>query len=120
MKRGLKPPVLHVGNIKSVRNFTPVEDVIQAYLVLMSKAEPGGIYNVASDNYLSIEDVLNLLKEISRLDFEIKTDSLRLRPVDLSCGAKINTQKLRDLGWEPKGSIKETLRKMLDFYFNES
>ena len=47
-RRGSRPPVLQVGNLEAVRDFTDVRDVVRAYWVLLEKGEAGAVYNVCS------------------------------------------------------------------------
>ena len=48
IEAGLRPPVLKVGNLEAVRDFTDVRDVVRAYWRLLEKGEGGTAYNVCS------------------------------------------------------------------------
>jgi len=48
IEKGLKPPVLHVGNLEARRDFTDVRDMVRAYWLALEKCEPGEVYNLCS------------------------------------------------------------------------
>jgi GDP-4-dehydro-6-deoxy-D-mannose reductase len=58
---GRRDPVLHVGNLDSVRDFLDVEDVVSAYLALLDRRVPAGTYNVASGLPQRVGDLLEAL-----------------------------------------------------------
>ena len=48
VEAGRRPPVLSVGNLDAVRDFTDVRDVVRAYWALLDRGAPGEVYNVCS------------------------------------------------------------------------
>jgi GDP-4-dehydro-6-deoxy-D-mannose reductase len=47
---GLAPPVIRVGNLDAVRDFTDVRDMVRAYWLAVTRARPGEAYNIATGN----------------------------------------------------------------------
>lgn len=117
IKRGLRQPVLYVGNLNAHREFLDVRDVVQAYgLVLMSDRADQEIFNVCSGNSYSISWLLDYMINAAGVNVEIKMDSSRLRPVDANyirgCDSKIKNV----IGWQPRIPIETTLQDLLAFW----
>ena len=81
----------------------------------MAEKNADGIYNVAAGSHTGIEFILKSLLEIASIDVEIRVDEKKLRPVDIKafCGSNV---KLSCLGWKPKTSLQEGLRKTFDYW----
>ncbi|HEX7183913.1 MAG TPA: GDP-mannose 4,6-dehydratase, partial [Thermoanaerobaculia bacterium] len=56
---GLQEPVIRVGNIEAIRDFTDVRDMVRAYWLAVTKAKPGEVYNIASGEGISIKALLD-------------------------------------------------------------
>ena len=99
---------LRVGNLSARRDFVNVDDAAAAGLLLLTRGEPGEIYNVASGTAWSIEALLGRLQEITAVAATTEIDPERLRPVDipLLCG---DASRLRALGWRPQGGVEAAL-----------
>ena len=113
IEAGLRPRVLEVGNLDSVRDFLHVDDVVDAYCRLIAPAVPDGAYNVASGQGLRIGDLLQRLLVKANLAgvVEIKVDRSRFRPTDRAVG---DAAKLREAtGWSPTHDIDSTLAELL-------
>src|SRR3989338_6866032 len=61
IEKGKKEPVVFVGNLAAVRDFTDVRDMVNAYLLAVEKCVPGEIYNICSGKGHKIQEVLDLL-----------------------------------------------------------
>ena len=111
---GRRPPVLSVGNLDAVRDFTDVRDVVRAYWALLERGASGEVYNVCSGQGTSIGDVLRSLLEIAGAQVDLQVDRERLRPSDLPSLVG-DPRKLREAtGWEPRVPLDRTLRDLLD------
>ena len=119
MEAGLADPVLTVGNLTAVRDFTDVRDVARAYFLAATQGKPGEVYNVGSGQGRRIAEVLGLLLGFSRVQVTVEEDPALLRPVDvpaLVCDAS----KLRaETGWEPQLPLERTLSDLLDYWRQE-
>lgn len=115
--------VIHVGNIDVERDFLDVRDVVDAYYILMKQGISGEVYNVSSQQAVSISALLNLLSLYSEIkSLEIKVDKNKIRPNETL--VKIgDSSKLRlETGWEPIRDLKQTMVELLEYWrrFNAS
>lgn len=108
---GRHEPRIAVGNLDAVRDFLDVEDVVEAYLRLLDRGVPAGVYNVASGVGRRIGDVLQSLLAQARIAPRIEVDAARLRPADASVG---DPARLRAAGWRPRVPFELTLRRVLE------
>ncbi|HEX3130658.1 MAG TPA: GDP-mannose 4,6-dehydratase [Thermoanaerobaculia bacterium] len=113
---GLQEPVIRVGNIEAIRDFTDVRDMVRAYWLAVTKAKPGEVYNIATGNGIRISEMLNRLIEISGLDVKIEVDPDRLRPSDVEILIGDATKFKADTGWEPRIPFEQTLNDLLDYW----
>lgn len=79
IKSGRAQPVLSVGDIDVTRDFTAVDDVVEAYFALLDRGEPGETYNVCSGVERSVRSLLDRLIALSGIDVRVETDEARLR-----------------------------------------
>ena len=111
---GRRGPVLKVGNLDALRDFSDVRDVARAYWALLESGCPGEVYNVASGVGVRIGELLERLVTLSGLRVELRVDPARLRPSDLPALVG-NPAKLRAAtGWQPRIALDDTLRDLLD------
>ncbi len=107
-------PLMRVGNLDSVRDFLHVEDVVAAYISLLSPHVEPGIYNVASGVGTRIGEILELLAAQARVAPEILIDEKRWRPSDARVGDARKLQKAT--GWSPRVSLAATLSELLEYW----
>jgi GDP-4-dehydro-6-deoxy-D-mannose reductase len=112
MEAGRREPVLRVGNLESVRDFLDVDDVVAAYLALLDPAVPAGVYNVASGDGRTVQEILEMLLENISVRPRVDVDPARFRPTDRAVG---DAGRLREAtGWTPTRQLSRTLRALLD------
>jgi GDP-4-dehydro-6-deoxy-D-mannose reductase len=106
--RGRTSPVLQVGNLDAVRDFSHVADVVEAYRLLLHRGEPGQAYNVCSGEGRSIRSILERMIELAGVEVRIEVDPSRFRPNDLPylVGDPV---KLQRLGWRPSRRLDDAL-----------
>jgi GDP-4-dehydro-6-deoxy-D-mannose reductase len=109
---GRRPSRIRVGNLESVRDFLDVEDVVNAYALLLERRVPAGVYNVASGHGVSIEGLLEQLLAHSTARPRIEVDPARHRPTDCLVG---DAGRLRTAtGWAPSIPLSRTLARTLE------
>lgn len=113
IERGLREPVIHVGNLDAVRDFTDVRDVVRAYRLLLEKGEGGQVYNVCSGRGRRIRELVDLLLGASSAAVELRVDASRLRPSDVPAQVGDPSRLRAATGWEPVIPLEQTLRDLL-------
>lgn len=116
IEAGQSPPVLRVGNLSARRDFTDVRDVVRAYHLLVTKGEPGQVYNVGSGESHAIQEVLDILLSLSKVKITVEPDPTRERPSDL-LDVVCDANKLRrQTGWQPTIPFAQSLADVLDYW----
>ena len=118
IKKGLRPPVVEVGNLKPRRAFLDVQDAVRAFYLVAMKGKRGEAYNMCATRTYQIHEVLRTAIRLSGLKPEIRPVPRLMRPSDerIIFGS---THKIRkDTGWKPLNSLEQTLNSMLE-YWNE-
>jgi GDP-4-dehydro-6-deoxy-D-mannose reductase len=114
MARGERRPVLEVGDLEVVRDFTDVRDVAAAYLAAWQRGTSGEAYNVCSGVGISLRSIVEMLSELVGVRAEIKVASERLRrtsvPVLIGSAEKLAGAT----GWTPRHALRDTLRAVVD------
>ncbi len=118
IEKGLKEPVISVGNLSAKRDFTDVRDVVRAYCLLMEKGTAGETYNVGSGKAVEIRSILDMILGESEKQIEVRVDPAKLRPVDVPI-IEADISKLKnDTGWTPEIPLIQTIRETLDVWRN--
>jgi GDP-4-dehydro-6-deoxy-D-mannose reductase len=116
IEKGRKPPVMMVGNLESVRDFTDVRDMVRAYWLALEKCESGEVYNICTGRGYKIADVLEMLLGMAKIKVEVKQDPARLRPSDVPILIGDASRFVQATGWKPTIPFEQTLRDMLDYW----
>ena len=109
-------PVLKVGNLDTLRDFTDVRDIVRGYLMLLESGKIGESYNIGSGNVIKIKDILKKLINLSSKKIKIEIDKEKFRPVDVPIVQCDNSKIKKDTGWSPEISIDETLKEVLEYW----
>jgi len=113
---GVKEPIIYVGNLEAVRDFTDVRDTVRGYWLALEHGDAGQVYNIGTGVGYTMGWVLETLVSMSALDIEIIQDSDRMRPSDvprLVCNAG---RFMRKCEWRPSYKLEETLKWVLDYW----
>ncbi len=116
IEKGLKEPVIMVGNLEAKRDFTDVRDMVKAYWLCLEKGESGEVYNIGSGKTYQISQILDILLSYSKLNVKIKKDPERMRPSDVPILIADNTKFTQLTDWKPEIPIKQTLLDLLNFW----
>lgn len=115
-EKGLREPVIHVGNLKAKRDFTDVRDVIAAYECLVRQGKGGETYNVGSGTAYTIEEILDKIIALSGQKIEVQVEKERLRPIDVPLIVADITKITEQTDWKQKISLEQTLQDTLDYW----
>lgn len=122
---GLQPPIMHVGNLDSSRDFLDVRDVCAAYVACLHRASTegnpipsGSIFNISSGVPRRIGDVLEELREIAGVAVELRADPARMRPSEIPLAISDASRANAVLGWRPTITWHQTLSDVLSDWHN--
>lgn len=118
IEKGLKEPVLHVGNLSTKRDFLDVRDGVRAIWALTQKGKFGEVYHICSGKSPTISEVLDLIIQKTKVKVNVKVERALLRPSDEPILLGDNSMLKNDAGWVPKYSLSETIDLMLDYWRN--
>ena len=107
-------PVIHVGNLEAIRDFSDVSEVIEAYLLLLRHGINGEVYNVCSGKGITMRAVLDALIAMSHARVEIRIDPSRLRPADLPVLVGDPSKLRQTVGFAPTGELGKALADLMD------
>jgi GDP-4-dehydro-6-deoxy-D-mannose reductase len=110
---GRGAPVISVGDLSPVRDFSHVLDVVDGYLLLLDRGARGEIYNLCSGVGRSIRDVLEDLQRLLGTRAEVRVDPQRLRPVEIPFLVG-DPSRAESLGWRRRRSVHDALRELID------
>ncbi len=113
IEAGARPPVVSVGNLEAVRDYSDVRDVVRAYWALLDKGQAGEVYNVCSGRPTRMREILDMLIAASRVRVEVRIDPERLRPVEVPRIVGNPGRLRRATGWAPHIPIEKTLADLL-------
>ena len=116
MERGTRPPVVRIGNVRAIRDFTDVRDMVRAIRLITEKGRPGEVYNLASGREWTVRRVLEELIARAQVRATWKVDRSRLRPTDEPYIVG-DARRLRSLtGWTPRYDLRRTLADVLETF----
>lgn len=119
IEAGRREPVVHTGNLDSVRDFTDVRDTVVGYRLAL-EAEPGEVYNVATGEGHRIGDMLEMLLCQAKVKIAVRQDPDRMRPSDVHLLVGNSDKLAQATGWKPRISFKQTLGDLLDYWRDRS
>jgi len=112
---GIDSGPMRVGNLDSIRTFLDVRDAVRAYWALLDHGVPGEVYNIGGTRTMSVGDMLEILKGLSKATVEHVVDQGLLRPSDVTLQVP-DVSKFQDIAdWEPRIAIEQTLADLLDY-----
>ena len=116
IEKGVHEPVVQVGNLHSVRDFTDVRDMVRAYWLALERGIPGEVYNICSGRGHSARQVLDILLGLTHVKVEVREDPARMRPSDVTLLVGDYSKFRSATGWEPTIPFEVTLKDLLEHW----
>lgn len=114
IKAGRCDPIVKLGNLDSVRDLSDVRDVVRAYHLALQKGRSGEAYNVGSGREVSVRDLFELVCREAEIEVELTVEPSRARATDISYLVANTDKTHRELEWEAKIPLENTVRSMLE------
>jgi GDP-4-dehydro-6-deoxy-D-mannose reductase len=105
-----------VGNLESVRDFTDVRDMVQAYWLALDKGAPGEVYNICSGRGHTARQVLDILLDLAHVQVTVREDPARMRPSDVTLLVGDCSKFQSVTGWRPTIPFEVTLKDLLEHW----
>jgi GDP-4-dehydro-6-deoxy-D-mannose reductase len=122
MMLGKQEKVLQIGNLDTVRAVTDVRDIANAFYLVATQSEisNGKVYNVCGGEPLKMREYTNMLIKFSGLtDIEMNINEKLWRPIDIQYQDGDASLIENELKWTPKIQIQDTIKDLLDFWYNK-
>lgn len=104
--------ILQVNNLNAQRDFVDVRDAVNAYGFLLKKGHSGEIYEIASGNSYSLEEIIKEFRRLTSINFLLNSKEND----QIEESVKIRPEKLTALGWQPVFPLQSSLKDILTFY----
>ena len=103
------------GSGKSFRSFIHIDDVSSAIFITLKKGKIGETYHVATNQMITIKNLVKFIAKI--LNKDLKKSILNKKDrMGKDKFYKLNSNKIKQLGWKPKISLKMGLERVLKWY----
>jgi UDP-glucose 4-epimerase len=108
-------PFVIWGTGQQDRNFTYVGDIVEGLMRAAERVHDGSAVNLGTGEHIKIIDAVRLILDLTdhapNLEFDLtKPVGVLSRAADLQHSREV-------LGWEPRTSFAEGVRKTIDWYF---
>jgi GDP-4-dehydro-6-deoxy-D-mannose reductase len=116
IETGSQAPVLTVGNLSAIRDFSDVRDVVRGYFLAATHGQPGEVYNIGSGQGRRIEELLEMIVGLSRVPVTVRVDPALFRPLDVPILVCDRRKFQAVTGWEPQIPLEQTLSDLLEYW----
>lgn len=119
--QSIKSNKIKLGNIHTERDFTFIDDLTDAFeKIVYNEKTYGKIFNICSNKSFSIQEIIDIIKRISKKNLEIVVENKRVRKssceVEKLLGDNSFAKKL--IGYKPKTSFEEGIEKTYNWYLH--
>jgi NAD dependent epimerase/dehydratase len=118
ISQALAGETIRLGALHPVRDFTFVEDTVNAFIKVAESAQSiGEVFNVGTGHGVSIGDVTETILKLCGGRKNIVVDPERYRPTHSEVTALIcdNTKAKTVLGWEPQYTLAQGLQRTIEY-----
>lgn len=109
-------PVLSLGNLEAVRDFSDVRDIVRAYWLAVNHCDQGKPYNIGSGVGYSIGDVVIKLGDVSGIRPDIHQDPRFMRPSDVPRLICDSLKFRKATSWLPAIPFEQTLKDLFRYW----
>jgi UDP-glucose 4-epimerase len=107
----LNKPITIFGTGDHTRDFTHIDDIVDANMIVLTKGN--GVYNIGSGHRVSIEELAGKIIEITGSSSIIRHKDAKKGDAEHTY-ANINKAKT-ELGWRPKTSLDQGLKRYIEW-----
>ncbi len=104
-----KKPIFIYGDGQQTRDFTYIDDIIEANFSCLEKGKVGEIYNIGGGNQKKLTDIISLLEEVTRKKVNTKREERQKGDVLHTYSDIRKAQK--DLDYSPQTKLQDGLQE---------
>ena len=114
----IKKNPLEIFSRKAQRDFVYIDDVVNALIKTSKKPGiDGEIFNIGSGVATSVEDLVNLVCEVTDVNLEVLWHDEKQREDDKTgTNGFADLQKVKKIDWKPEVSLKDGLSRTYDWF----
>lgn len=116
ISKGIREPIMNVGNVYVKRDFTDVRDVVRAYRMIMEKGDCNKVYNVGSGKTICLTDILNHIISLTNKEIKIIVDESLVRKNENNIVWCDNLSIEKEIGWSCKYDVFDTITEIYNKY----
>lgn len=117
IRRALEKKPFEVWGGEQLRDFTYVDDVVEAFLLAAARPElEGGVYNLSGEPVVSLMTLAGMLAEQTGASFEVHAFPEDRKRIDIGDYYADDQAFRRLTGWAPQTELREGLRRTLEYY----
>ena len=116
IENGMREPVISVGNLEAMRDFTDVRDVVRAYRLLGEKGRSGQVYNVGRGRAVKIQYILDTIISYAETNITVRRDEKRMRASDIPIIEPDVSKIYADTSWKAEITVEDTIKDTLDYW----
>ncbi len=105
-------PLTIAGDGSATRQFVYVEDLADGVVAALHPNGAGRIYNLVGDELVSVKEIADAVRELVA---DVPVEHGPDRPVDLVFGRTSGERAASELGWAPKTSFRDGVRRYVDW-----
>jgi GDP-4-dehydro-6-deoxy-D-mannose reductase len=107
---GRRSETITIRSASPVRDYSDVRDVVRGYRLLVARADPGSIHNIASGSGISVGRLIETMLEIVGASARVEPSGIDDEGPQTVIG---DASRIKRLGWEPEYSLRRTLEDAL-------
>jgi GDP-4-dehydro-6-deoxy-D-mannose reductase len=119
IKLGQAEPVLKLGNMEAVRDFSDVRDIVRAYWLAVQLCDAGTPYNIGSGDPRSVAFIYTTLEGIAKVKVKIEQDPAMMRPSDVPYLSADPRAFKKATGWKQEYELKQTLTDLFNYWMEK-
>ncbi|MBZ5511350.1 MAG: GDP-mannose 4,6-dehydratase [Acidobacteriia bacterium] len=116
IQAGLRPPVVEAGDLNVRRDLLDVRDAVRAYYCLLADGVPGEAYNVCSGFPCLLTDVVDALKNMAGVNFDLALKQGLGHSGQPSTVVGDFAKIQKQTRWCPTIPLERTLRDLLEYW----
>ena len=113
---GKSEPVVHAGDVDTMRDFTDVRDVVRAYWAILTHPSDHTVFNLCSGHVVAIRDLIGIYERVSGIRVTVRREEARTRGGNAPFMAGSYARLHGATGWEPSIPLEKTLADVFAYW----